>query len=276
MSLLWGIVILVVADAVAIGAMLWVRRGAPEGSYFTDGDRASGVFGVLATGFAIFAGFVIFLAFTSYDESRSGAEAEALDGRPAVRDGAVPAGGDPRPGARRARVLRALRRRTRSGRGWRTAPKGTRSIPGRSRSSGACRRTEPSGRVRAVGVRQVARPDLRPGGGPARPDPRRRGHHPDLDLDRPLPDRGGRVRVHAVLRRQRRAGPLPGDADRLGHHGARRDAARHPRARQPLPAGGREHPARGHGALAAHHRRGAGGPGRHGTAPVRRERGAAT
>jgi hypothetical protein len=78
MSLLLGIAILLVADAVAIGAMLWVRRGAPEGSYFTDGDRASGVFGVLATGFAIFAGFVIFLAFTSYDESRSGAEAEAL------------------------------------------------------------------------------------------------------------------------------------------------------------------------------------------------------
>jgi hypothetical protein len=36
------------------------------------------VFGMLATGFAIFAGFVIFLAFTSYDESRSGAEAEAV------------------------------------------------------------------------------------------------------------------------------------------------------------------------------------------------------
>jgi hypothetical protein len=36
------------------------------------------VFGVLATGFAIFAGFVVFLAFTSYDQSRSGAEREAL------------------------------------------------------------------------------------------------------------------------------------------------------------------------------------------------------
>ena len=36
------------------------------------------MFGVLATGFAIFAGFVIFLAFTSYDNSRSGSEAEAL------------------------------------------------------------------------------------------------------------------------------------------------------------------------------------------------------
>ena len=43
-----------------------------------DGDRASGVFGVLAGGFAIFAGFIIFLAFTSYDQSRSGGETEAL------------------------------------------------------------------------------------------------------------------------------------------------------------------------------------------------------
>jgi hypothetical protein len=58
--------------------MLLVRRRAPEGSYFKDGDRASGVFGVLAGGFAIFAGFIIFLAFTTYDQSRSGGEAEAL------------------------------------------------------------------------------------------------------------------------------------------------------------------------------------------------------
>jgi multisubunit Na+/H+ antiporter MnhB subunit len=78
MNLLWGTIILLVADAVAIALMLLVRRRAPDGSFFSDGDRASGVFGVLATGFAIFAGFVIFLAFTSYDQSRAGAEAEAL------------------------------------------------------------------------------------------------------------------------------------------------------------------------------------------------------
>lgn len=58
--------------------MLLVRRRAPDGSYFADGDRAAGVFGVLATGFAVFAGFVIFLAFTTYDQSRNGAETEAL------------------------------------------------------------------------------------------------------------------------------------------------------------------------------------------------------
>ena len=78
MILLWSALILVAAIAVAVTAMLLVRRRAPEGSYFQDGDRASGVFGVLATGFAIFAGFVIFLAFTTYDQSRNGAEAEAL------------------------------------------------------------------------------------------------------------------------------------------------------------------------------------------------------
>jgi hypothetical protein len=58
--------------------MLLVRRRAPEGSYFADGDRASGVFGALATGFSVLLGFIIFLAFTSYDQSRSGAETEAL------------------------------------------------------------------------------------------------------------------------------------------------------------------------------------------------------
>jgi hypothetical protein len=77
-SVLWAVVIVAVADALAIAAMLLVRRRAPEGSYFQDGDRAAGVFGVLATGYAVFAGFVVFLAFTTYDQSRNGAETEAL------------------------------------------------------------------------------------------------------------------------------------------------------------------------------------------------------
>jgi hypothetical protein len=77
MSLLWAGIIVVVAMAIAISAMLFVRRIAPEGSFFQDGDRASGVFGVLATGFAVLLGFVVFLAFESYDTSRSGAETEA-------------------------------------------------------------------------------------------------------------------------------------------------------------------------------------------------------
>ena len=78
MNLVWPALIIVVAVALAVSVMLLVRRGAPEGSRFTDGDRASGVFGVLATGFSVLLGFVVFLAFESYDQSRSGAEEEAL------------------------------------------------------------------------------------------------------------------------------------------------------------------------------------------------------
>ena len=77
MSLLWAGLVVVAVMAVAITAMLLVRRRAPAGSYFEDGDRAAGVFGVLATGFAVLLGFVVFLAFESFDTSRSGAETEA-------------------------------------------------------------------------------------------------------------------------------------------------------------------------------------------------------
>jgi Protein of unknown function (DUF4239) len=78
LDLVWAILITVGVTAAMIAAMLLVRQGAPEGSRFKDGDRASGVFGVLSTGFALLLGFVVFLAFTKYDDSRSGAEAEAL------------------------------------------------------------------------------------------------------------------------------------------------------------------------------------------------------
>jgi hypothetical protein len=77
MSIVWASVVVIAAMTCAIAAMLLVRRRAPQGSYFEDGDRAAGVFGVLATGFAVLAGFVVFLAFESFDTSRSGAEAEA-------------------------------------------------------------------------------------------------------------------------------------------------------------------------------------------------------
>ena len=78
MNLVWGALVIIAVTAVAVTAMLLVRRSAPDGSYFADGDRASGVFGVLAAGFSILLGFIIFLAFTSYDQSRVGAETEAL------------------------------------------------------------------------------------------------------------------------------------------------------------------------------------------------------
>ncbi|KRF30295.1 bestrophin-like domain [Nocardioides sp. Soil805] len=77
MRLLLAVLLVAGATALTVASMLLVRRTAPEGSYFRDGDRASGVFGVLATGFSVLVGFIIFLAFQSYDDARSGAESEA-------------------------------------------------------------------------------------------------------------------------------------------------------------------------------------------------------
>ena len=78
MNVVWGALLTLAIASAAVAAMLLVRRRAPEGSYFADGDRAAGVFGVLATGFSVLLGFIVFLAFTSYDQSRTGAETEAL------------------------------------------------------------------------------------------------------------------------------------------------------------------------------------------------------
>ena len=77
-NLVWGVLVIVAAVAAAVAGILLVRRRAPDGGFFHDGDRAAGIFGVLATGFSVLLGFVVFLSFESYDESRTGAESEAL------------------------------------------------------------------------------------------------------------------------------------------------------------------------------------------------------
>jgi len=77
MNLVEAALVVAGVTVIAVAGMLLVRRRAPAGSYFEDGDRAAGVFGVLATGFAVLLGFVVFLAFESFDTSRSGARAEA-------------------------------------------------------------------------------------------------------------------------------------------------------------------------------------------------------
>src|SRR5215470_14116704 len=77
---LWLTAAIVLASiAVSIGVFLLLRRLAPEGGHFADGDRAAGVFGVLATGFAVLLGFVVYLAFTTYDTALAGAQSEATD-----------------------------------------------------------------------------------------------------------------------------------------------------------------------------------------------------
>jgi hypothetical protein len=77
-NLVWGVLVTCAVAGIAVGLMLLVRRQAPAGSAFQDGDRAAGVFGVLATGFSILLGLIVFLAFSSYDQSRTAAETEAL------------------------------------------------------------------------------------------------------------------------------------------------------------------------------------------------------
>ena len=78
MSIPLAVTFVVAAVAVAVAAMLLVRRRAPVGGHFNSVDRAASVFGILATSFAVLLGFVMFLAFTSYDAARAGAEHEAL------------------------------------------------------------------------------------------------------------------------------------------------------------------------------------------------------
>ena len=72
--------------------MLAVRRRAPEGSYFADSDRAAGIFGVLATGFSVLLGFLIFLGFESYDASRTRSRGRGAHRRPAGPDRPGPPG----------------------------------------------------------------------------------------------------------------------------------------------------------------------------------------
>ena len=92
MNIFWAAVIVVAVTALAVAAMMAVQRRAPEGGYYTDSDRASGVFGVLATGFSVLLGFLIFLGFESYDASRSGAESRSVDRRPTGPDGPAAVG----------------------------------------------------------------------------------------------------------------------------------------------------------------------------------------
>ena len=58
-------------------ALLLVRRWSPHGGHFGDTSRASGVFTILATFFAVLFAFVVLFAFESYDNSSSNAELEA-------------------------------------------------------------------------------------------------------------------------------------------------------------------------------------------------------
>ena len=53
MNILWAALVIVAATATSVAAMLAVRRHSPEAGWFSDRDRAAGIFGVIATGFSV-------------------------------------------------------------------------------------------------------------------------------------------------------------------------------------------------------------------------------
>ena len=231
-----GIVIGAVTIAVAI--MLLVRRRAPAGSHFNDGDRAAGVFGVLATGFSVLLGFIVFLAFSSYDASRTGAEDEAVIVAQQVETAQLlPASVSRRP-HRRPRLLRPVgRRRAVGAHGERHPRRGAEPL-GRTHvphdREGGAEDAERAGRLQ-----QVARPDVRPGGGPQRSHPRRRRGDPDAAVGRDLLHLRRHRPVHALLRRPRRGAVRAGAADGQRRGRDRRHAPAAAVPRQPVPSGGR-------------------------------------
>ena len=78
MSLWLSVLVIVGGSAAAIGALYVVRLRAPSGGYFVEIGRASGVFGVLGTAFAVLLAFVILLALQSYGNAKQYAGQEAV------------------------------------------------------------------------------------------------------------------------------------------------------------------------------------------------------
>ena len=242
MNLLWAGLVVVVVTALAITAMLLVRRRAPAGSYFEDGDRAAGVFGVLATGFAVLLGFVVFLAFESFDTSRSGAEAEAQIVTQQFETAQF------FPAAVRARLSGELvcYARTVIHQEWPQMQAGTLGDtvnPWGVATFRTLKTVEPRSASEQTAYSKWLdqRSDRERCAG--RPNPRRRGSDPGAALDRAAAQRSDHLRVHAVLRRQRRARRRAGDDD--GRRGDRDlvDAAAPVVPRQSVPRRRRRTPA---------------------------------
>ena len=221
MNVLAAGVIVVACVAAAVGLLLLVRRRAPDGGFYTDGDRAAGVFGVLATGFAVLLGLVVVLAFTNYDESRAGAETEAIT---VAQQFEVANLLPEEQGRRLAGELVCYARSVvheewpRMEAGTHTSeinPWGLAAVPHAAEHRATNR--GPGG-----GVREVARPAPRARGGAQLPPARSGGRHPGAALARAGRQRRDDHRLHAGVRRQRRACGGPGDVRRLRRDGHRR------------------------------------------------------
>ena len=192
--------------AVAVTAMLLVRRRAPEGSYFQDGDRAAGVFGVLATGFSVLLGFIIFLSFQAYDDTRAGAETEATVVAQMVTTAQLMPGGS----SQELTGELICYGRSVVGTEWDAVAAGR--LQDSINPWGAAhvqhrRRAGADDQQRAVGLRPVDAAELGPPGGPQRARAHGGGHHPGAAVAGAVPHLRRHLRLHALLRRQQPRGP---------------------------------------------------------------------
>ena len=158
--------------------------------------------------------FAIFAASSSFSPLRATTSRAAAGKRKRSRGAAFETRSSSRPrfttADRRARLLLALGRapgvpRMEDGRGGDTNHHGNRAVP-------ELEAREPHQRQRGLRIRQVLA-QTADREEPARSTPWRGWHHPGLDLARPAPDRGRRLRLPAVLRGQRGGCGRPGDAD---------------------------------------------------------------
>jgi hypothetical protein len=77
MDLWLAALVILGAAALSAAAMLIVRRGAPEGTYFKDPIPAAAVYTVAGTAYMVIVAFVFFVAFESYGGAKADSEEEA-------------------------------------------------------------------------------------------------------------------------------------------------------------------------------------------------------
>ena len=197
-----SLVVVVVVTAMTVGAMLLVRRQAPAGSYFSDGDRASGVFGVLATGFSVLLGFIIFLAFQAYDDTRAGAETEAVVVAQMVQTAQLmPAGSSQELTGELICYGRSV-----VGTEWDAVAAGQLQDsvnPWGVRMFSTVKELEPSTATEQSAYDRWMEQTTDAAAGPQRPGAHRPGHHPDPAVGGALHHLRGDLRLPALLRRQR-------------------------------------------------------------------------
>ena len=205
MNLVLAALIIVAATAAAVAVMLAVRRRAPEGGYFTDSDRATGIFGVLATGFSVLLGFLIFLGFESYDTYRGRERDRGPDRRPADPDRAGASAGGRNQAHRRAGLLRPVGHPRRVGPdGDRLAGRGHQPLGRGHVPHAATRRVVHGPSRRPPTANGSTRP--RPGAGPPGPHPRRSRCDAGTALACAVLHLAHRHGLPARVRRQRGAG----------------------------------------------------------------------